>query len=85
MLDENGGYSLFILLMLIFSAYTISLQRIKTLVGFRSMTLAPHEVKVFREGKWNVISSFDLKPGDITIVEAGYQHKKTPYETISDE
>ena len=85
MLDENGGYSLFILLMLIFSAYTISLQRIKTLVGFRSMTLAPHEVKVFRDGSWTNISSYDLKPGDIINIEAGYQHKKLPHESISDE
>lgn len=42
LLDENGGYSLFILGMILFSAYAIAAQRIKTLVGYRSMTLAPH-------------------------------------------
>ena len=49
------------------------------------MTLAPHEVKVFRDGKWTTISSYDLKPGDIINIEAGYQHKKVPHESISDE
>lgn len=85
MLDENGGYSLFILIMLVFSAYMISVQRIKTLVGFRSMTLAPHEVRVWRKGKWEIISSYDLKPGEIMLVEAGYQHKKSPYKMMTDE
>lgn len=79
LLDENGGYSLFILLMILFSAYTIAAQRIKTLVGYRSMTLSPHEVKTWRNNKWTSISSYDLKPGDIIIVEPGYQHKKCPH------
>lgn len=54
--------------MILFSAYTIAAQRIKTLVGYRSMTLAPHEVKTWRNNKWTAISSYDLKPGDIIIV-----------------
>jgi magnesium-transporting ATPase (P-type) len=54
--------------MIIFSAYTISVQRIKTLVGYRSMTLAPHEVKTWRSNKWQTLSSYDLKPGDLIIV-----------------
>lgn len=29
-------------------------------------------------------SSYDLKPGDIITVTAGYQHKKVPHEMISD-
>ena len=58
MLDENGGYSLFILIMILFSAYTIAAQRIKTLVGYRSMTLAPHEVKTWRSNQWVTISSY---------------------------
>lgn len=49
------------------------------------MTLAPHEVNVYRENKWVAISSYDLKPGDIINVDAGYQHKKLPHEMISDE
>lgn len=46
MLDSNVTYCIIILVMLIGSAYAISVQRIKTLIGYRSMTLAPHEVYV---------------------------------------
>jgi len=42
LLDSNRIYCIMILVMLLGSAYAISVQRIKTLVGFRSMTLAPH-------------------------------------------
>lgn len=65
--------------MIIFSSYTIAAQRIKTLVGYRSMTLSPHEVKTWRNNKWVNISSYDLKPGDYIIVEPGYQHIKFPF------
>lgn len=39
----------------------------------------------WRNKKWTKISSYDLKPGDLIIVEPGYQHVKCPYETISDQ
>jgi magnesium-transporting ATPase (P-type) len=76
LLDSNRAYCIMILVMLLGSAYAISVQRIKTLVGFRSMTLAPHEVYVLEEGKWSSKSSYLLKPGDIIGITAGYQHKK---------
>lgn len=84
-LDQNATYSLFMLAMLLFSAYMIAVQRIKTLVGFRSMTLAPYFVKVYRNKAWETISSYEIKPGDIVFLEAGYQHKKAPHNNISDE
>ena len=42
MLDSNVTYCIIILVMLLGSSYAISVQRIKTLIGYRSMTLAPH-------------------------------------------
>ena len=71
--------------MLLFSAYMISVQRIKTLIGFREMTLAPHKVKTFRNNKWEEISSYLLRPGDIVIVEPGYQHNKIDHKPVTDE
>jgi hypothetical protein len=47
MMDDNRVFSLIILAMLIGTAFTFSVQRIKTLVGYRSMTLAPHQTYVF--------------------------------------
>jgi magnesium-transporting ATPase (P-type) len=79
MLDSNVTYCIIILVMLLGSSYAISVQRIKTLIGYRSMTLAPHEVHVLENNKWVPKSSYDLKPGDIINVTAGYQHKKVPH------
>ena len=79
MLDSNVTYCIIILVMLLGSSYAISVQRIKTLIGYRSMTLAPHEVYVYENNKWIPKSSYDLKPGDIINVTAGYQHKKVPH------
>lgn len=68
MLDENAMQSLFMVGTMLMMSYMVSMQRIKTLVGFRSMTLSPHMVKVYKKGSWQMISSYDLKPGDIIIV-----------------
>lgn len=84
MLDSNVTYCIIILVMLLGSSYAISVQRIKTLIGYRSMTLAPHEVYVLENNKWIGKSSYELRPGDIISVTAGYQHKKVPHESISD-
>ena len=65
--------------MIVGTAYTMSVQRIKTLVGYRSMTLAPHQVHVFEKGAWVVKSSYELMPGDIVAIQPGYQHKKSEY------
>lgn len=73
-----------ILAMLVGTAYTMSVQRIKTLVGYRSMTLAPHQTHVFEKGKWVVKSSYELLPGDIVAIQPGYQHKKSEYDMMTD-
>lgn len=83
-MDDNRIFSIMILVMLVGTAYTMSVQRIKTLVGYRSMTLAPHQTHVLQEGKWIVKSSYDLLPGDIVAVQPGYQHKKSEFDMISD-
>jgi hypothetical protein len=58
MMDENRIYSLIILVMLFGTSFAISIQRIKTLVGYRSMTLAPHQTYVLEKGGWVVKSSY---------------------------
>lgn len=73
-----------ILAMLVGTAFTMSVQRIKTLVGYRSMTLAPHQAHVFEKDKWVVKSSYELLPGDIIAIQPGYQHKKSEYDMMSD-
>lgn len=76
--------SFFILVMLLGSSFMISVQRIKTLVGYRSMTLAPHQIYVFDGANWLIRSSYEILPGDLVAVQPGYQHKKSDLQTISD-
>lgn len=84
MMDENRIYSLMILLMLLVSAFTIAIQRIKTLASYRSMTLAPQQMNVYRDGKWFKTSSYELRPNDIVVVEPGYKNKKLEHHRLSD-
>lgn len=84
MLDDNRVFSLMIIVMLFFSAFTIAVQRIKTLVSFRSMSLAPHYVHVYREERWSRVPSYELKPMDVVVVEPGYKCKKLEVERLSD-
>lgn len=41
-------------------------------------------MNVYRGGKWLKLSSYDLKPNDIVIVQPGYRNKKIEYERLSD-
>lgn len=68
MLDEYWYYSLFTLFMLVVFESTVVWQRQRTLKEFRGMSIKPHEVYVFREGKWQEAMSDDLLPGDLVSV-----------------
>lgn len=65
LLDEYWYYSLFTLVMLVGFESTVVWQRQKTLTEFRSMTIKPYEIYVFREKKWEQITSDKLLPGDL--------------------
>lgn len=40
----------------------------KTLTEFRTMSITPYNVKVFRDEKWVEVISSDLVPGDIVSI-----------------
>ena len=56
--------------MLVIFECTTVFQRLRTLNEFRTMTLKPYPVQVFRTGKWTEIISDDLLPGDLVSVGA---------------
>ena len=65
LLDEYWYYSLFTLFMLVMFESTVVWQRQRTLVEFRSMSIKPYDIYVFRLGKWIEIQSDKLLPGDL--------------------
>ncbi|KAL2127501.1 hypothetical protein VTI74DRAFT_10633 [Chaetomium olivicolor] len=68
LLDEYWYYSLFTLFMLVMFESTVVWQRQRTLTEFRSMSIKPYDIYVFRQGKWTEIQSDKLLPGDLVSV-----------------
>ncbi|KAJ5240105.1 ATPase P-type K/Mg/Cd/Cu/Zn/Na/Ca/Na/H-transporter [Penicillium chermesinum] len=68
MLDEYWYYSLFTLFMLVTFESTVVWQRQRTLTEFRGMNIKPYDVWVYRENKWQEITSDKLLPGDLMSV-----------------
>ncbi|KAK4142193.1 uncharacterized protein C8A04DRAFT_13438 [Dichotomopilus funicola] len=68
LLDEYWYYSLFTLFMLVMFESTVVWQRQRTLTEFRSMSIKPYDIYVYRLGKWIEIQSDKLLPGDLASV-----------------
>lgn len=67
-LDEYWYYSLFTLFMLVIFECTTVWQRQRTLNEFRTMSIKPYAINVYRERNWMEIQTDDLLPGDIVSV-----------------
>ena len=68
LLDEYWYYSLFTLFMLVAFESTVVWQRQRTLNEFRAMSIKPYDIWVYRERKWQQITSDKLLPGDLASV-----------------
>lgn len=68
LLDEYWYYSLFTLFMLFAFESTVVWQRQRTLNEFRAMSIKPYDIWVYRERKWQQITSDKLLPGDLVSV-----------------
>ena len=68
LLDEYWYYSLFTLFMLVVFESTVVWQRQRTLNEFRSMSIKPYEIWVYRQNQWQQITSDKLLPGDLVSV-----------------
>ena len=68
LLDDYWYYSLFTLVMLVGFESTVVWQRQRTLTEFRGMSIQPYDIWVYRERKWQQITSDKLLPGDLVSV-----------------
>ena len=68
LLDDYWYYSLFTLVMLVGFESTVVWQRQRTLNEFRGMSIQPYDIWVYREEKWEQITSDKLLPGDLVSV-----------------
>ncbi|KAJ3038828.1 hypothetical protein HDV00_000316 [Rhizophlyctis rosea] len=67
-LDDMWYYSLFTLFMLFVFEATVVFQRLKNLQEFRSMSIKPYPISVYREGAWSSVQTDALVPGDIVSI-----------------
>ncbi|KAG8757399.1 hypothetical protein FRC14_002103 [Serendipita sp. 396] len=67
-LDEYWYYSLFTLFMLVMFECTVVWQRLRTLREFRTMSVMPYDIQVYRSGKWSTCRTDELVPGDVVSI-----------------
>ncbi len=82
MLDEYWYYSLFTLFMLIVFECTVVFQRIRTLSEFRTMSIKPYNIWVYRAGKWAEMQTSDLLPGDLVSIDRSKEDSATPCDLL---
>ncbi|KAI8866746.1 P-type ATPase [Ramicandelaber brevisporus] len=64
-LDDYWYYSLFTLVMLVGFESSVVFQRLRTITEFRSLSMKPYKLNVYRNKKWILIESDELIPGDL--------------------
>ncbi|QRW07471.1 endoplasmic reticulum Ca-transporting P-type ATPase [Ceratobasidium sp. AG-Ba] len=90
-LDEYWYYSLFTLFMLVVFECTVVFQRVSTLKEFRTMSIESYPIWTLRDGKWSIIQSDTLLPGDIISVSRSAattepkKHETKPKDKKTDE
>lgn len=82
MLDEYWYYSLFTLFMLIVFECTVVFQRLRTLNEFRTMSITPFQIYVYRSREWLQVSTTELLPGDIVSVTRTKEDTATPCDLL---
>lgn len=86
LVDENRFFAIFTIIMLFFTACITVVQRLRTMIMYRQMRLNPQYITVYRENKWMKVSSHDLEPGDVCIIQPSNMIKKAEVKNeISDE
>ncbi|TIB39582.1 hypothetical protein E3P86_01063 [Wallemia ichthyophaga] len=68
-MDEYFWYSLFTGFMLVVFECTVVWQRLRTLNEFRTMSISPYTMPVYRNSKWVNLSSEELVPGDVVSID----------------
>ncbi|PVU86755.1 hypothetical protein BB560_006608 [Smittium megazygosporum] len=77
-LDEYWYYPIFTLFMLVVFESTVVFQRVRTLREFRSLSMDPFDINVYRLSKWQVVSTTELLPGDIVSIVRSSEDSGVP-------
>ncbi|VDM16591.1 unnamed protein product [Hydatigera taeniaeformis] len=81
-LDEYWLYPIMTLILLVLFESGLVMQQLKNLKEIRSMGAQPYRIHVYRNKKWNTISSEDIVAGDIVSVTQSFQEKLIPCDLL---
>lgn len=81
-LDEYWYYSIFTLFMLVMFECTVVWQRLRTLKEFRTMSVVPYDIQVYRSGKWSVCRTDELIPGDVVSIARPSADQSIPADLL---
>ncbi|KAJ2993374.1 hypothetical protein HDV02_002451 [Globomyces sp. JEL0801] len=82
MLDDMWYFSLFTLTMLFVFESTMVFQRLKNLQEFRSMSIAPYAINVYRSKQWISVQTDQLLPGDLCSVVRQKDENPIPADLV---
>ncbi|EPQ28853.1 uncharacterized protein PFL1_03656 [Pseudozyma flocculosa PF-1] len=82
MLDEYWYYSLFTLFMLVVFECTVVFQRLRTLNEFRTMSIKPYAIWVYRANAWTEVQTTELLPGDLVSIDRSKEDSATPCDLL---
>eukprot|EP01112_Ceratiomyxa_fruticulosa_P014550 TRINITY_DN4179_c0_g1_i1.p1 TRINITY_DN4179_c0_g1~~TRINITY_DN4179_c0_g1_i1.p1 ORF type:complete len:1212 (-),score=248.16 TRINITY_DN4179_c0_g1_i1:31-3666(-) len=84
-MDEYWYYSIFTLFMLLIFEATVAQSRLRNFTQLRAMANKPAQfINVWRKGKWNKISSWEIVPGDLcSVVREESKEEKEALEASS--
>ncbi|SCU86635.1 LAFA_0E02102g1_1 [Lachancea sp. 'fantastica'] len=82
LLDELWYYSLFNLFMIVAMEAASVFQRLTTLREFRTMAVKPYPINVFRDNKWQELSTTELLPMDLVSVTRTAEDSALPCDLI---
>lgn len=81
-MDEQWYYSLFSLFVLVAFEMSTVFQRRVTMTEFQSMGIKPYDINVYRDGKWTVLQTTDLFPGDLVSITRTTEGSALPCDLL---
>ncbi|WFD28830.1 putative cation-transporting ATPase 1 [Malassezia nana] len=82
LLDEYWFSSLISLFGLVAFECTVVFQRLRTLNEFRTMSIQPFQINVFRDGRWTEVSTSELVPNDLVSVTRTKSDSALPCDLV---
>ena len=83
--DDNFYHPLMTIVLLVFSIFSVAIDRVTTMMNLRTLKLKPQYIYAYRDEKWVKLSSKELRPGDICSIQPSSKTKELPNTITADD